>query len=129
MVFMSPIGIEFEVDLWPPLYKSLQQYPNINFRNVQLKSLSAGTPIEEWIDTGDIFRTEFISEHTSDLARLLVLYKYGGTYLDEDYMLLKNLSLIHPNFIGTQYSGYLNNAVLDFSHEGIGHEILHECLR
>ena len=38
--------------------------------------------------------------HSSDLLRLLLLYKYGGIYLDTDALLTKDLSSLPHNWLG-----------------------------
>ncbi len=46
----------------------------------------------------------------ADVARLDILYEYGGIYLDADVMLIKNLDdlLYQPGFIGTEKWGNVN---------------------
>ena len=82
------------------------------------------TPADRWWrelrmgsrDPGDIN----FSQNLSNIMRLLVLYKYGGVYLDSDIIVLKNLSRL-SNAVGAQSSDLrtgkwsrLNNAVLIF---------------
>ena len=47
----------------------------------------------------------------SDLVRLLILYMYGGTYLDTDVIVVKPLDNLPPNTIGyeRQYNDQYNN--------------------
>ncbi|XP_047148053.1 lactosylceramide 4-alpha-galactosyltransferase-like [Vigna umbellata] len=89
-----------------------------------LPFLFKGTPAEAWLnelmkgkkDPGKIS----LFQNLSNLMRLAVLYKYGGVYLDTDFIVLKPLSVLR-NSIGAQSmdSGNknwtrLNNAVLIF---------------
>jgi len=89
-----------------------------------LPFLFKGTPAEAWLkelmkgekDPGEIS----LFQNLSNLVRLAVLYKYGGVYLDTDFVVLKPLSGLR-NSIGAQSmdSGNkhwtrLNNAVLIF---------------
>ncbi|KAK7395126.1 hypothetical protein VNO78_15669 [Psophocarpus tetragonolobus] len=83
-----------------------------------------GTPGEAWLnrlrkgkkDPGEIS----LFQNLSNLMRLAVLYKYGGVYLDTDFIVLKPLSELR-NCIGAQSMDFgnkhwtrLNNAVLIF---------------
>ncbi|KAL0856856.1 hypothetical protein Bca101_062010 [Brassica carinata] len=61
-----------------------------------------------------------VEQNLSNLLRLVLLYKYGGIYLDTDFIVLKSLTHLH-NVIGaqavdpvTKQWSRLNNAVLIF---------------
>ncbi|CAI9766224.1 unnamed protein product [Fraxinus pennsylvanica] len=88
-----------------------------------LYSLFNNTPSEKWFndikngkrDPGEIP----LAQNLSNLIRLAVLYKYGGVYLDTDFIVLKDFSGLR-NSIGAQSIDLngnwtrLNNAVLAF---------------
>lgn len=89
-----------------------------------LPFLFKNTPAETWfheIKKGDKDPGEIpLAQNLSNLLRLAVLYKYGGVYLDTDFIVLKKFSTLR-NSIGAQSldaeSGNwsrLNNAVLVF---------------
>ena len=82
------------------------------------------TPAESWFDEMKSGRKDPgeipIAQNLSNLLRLAVLYKYGGVYLDTDFIVLNKFSRLR-NTIGAQsvhpVSGNwsrLNNAVLIF---------------
>lgn len=86
--------------------------------------LVKNTPAERWFDElmkGNVDPGEIpLAQNLSNLLRLVVLYKYGGIYLDTDFIILKNFSALR-NSIGAQSMGAstknwtrLNNAVLIF---------------
>ncbi|KAJ7942550.1 Lactosylceramide 4-alpha-galactosyltransferase [Quillaja saponaria] len=96
-----------------------------------LPFLFKGTPAEAWFhelrrgnkDPGEIP----LSQNLSNLIRLAVLYKYGGIYLDTDFVVLKPFTGLR-NSIGAQSMDMvskkwtrLNNAVLVFD---INHPLL-----
>ncbi|CAN4118195.1 unnamed protein product [Withania somnifera] len=90
---------------------------------VELSFLFNSTPVELWFDDlkkgkkdpGEIP----LAQNLSNLIRLAVLYKYGGVYLDTDFIILKDFSTLR-NSIGAQSISTngnwtrLNNAVLIF---------------
>ncbi|XP_076959626.1 uncharacterized protein LOC143635758 [Bidens hawaiensis] len=90
--------------------------PDLNF-------LFENTPAKTWfknIKTGITDPGEIpLSQNLSNLIRLVVLYKYGGVYLDTDFIPLNNFSGLR-NSIGAQSANLfgnwtrLNNAVLIF---------------
>ncbi|KAK1412416.1 hypothetical protein QVD17_33655 [Tagetes erecta] len=81
------------------------------------------TPAKAWFDhikNGNHDPGEIpLAQNLSNLIRLVVLYKYGGVYIDSDFISLKDFSGLR-NSIGAQSaarSGHwtrLNNAVLIF---------------
>ncbi|KAG8374402.1 hypothetical protein BUALT_Bualt11G0128100 [Buddleja alternifolia] len=81
------------------------------------------TPAENWLNdimNGNKNPGEIpLAQNLSNLIRLAVLYKYGGVYLDTDFIILKDFSSLR-NTIGAQSIDVngkwtrLNNAVLVF---------------
>ncbi|KAK1563094.1 hypothetical protein Q3G72_022194 [Acer saccharum] len=89
-----------------------------------LSFLFKNTPAESWFDSiksGNKDPGEIpLAQNLSNLIRLAVLYKYGGVYLDTDFIILKSLKGL-KNSIGAQSTDVvsgnwtrLNNAVLIF---------------
>ncbi|KAK1395083.1 Lactosylceramide 4-alpha-galactosyltransferase [Heracleum sosnowskyi] len=88
-----------------------------------LSFLFKNTPDESWFDdlkSGNKDPGEIpLAQNLSNLIRLAVSYKYGGVYLDTDFIVLKDFSGLR-NSIGAQSSNAfgnwtrLNNAVLVF---------------
>ncbi|OMO85122.1 hypothetical protein CCACVL1_10415 [Corchorus capsularis] len=98
--------------------------------------LVKNTPAEPWLDdlrSGNMDPGSIpLFNHLSDLIRLSVLYKYGGVYLDTDFIFLKDLSPLR-NVIGAQSINQqtkkwsrLNGAVMIFD---IHHPVLVEFLK
>lgn len=54
----------------------LKSYKNVNFLHVDLHLFSRDTPLEEWIDSGKLYDTDFIAENVSNILRILLLWKY-----------------------------------------------------
>ncbi|XP_047330120.1 lactosylceramide 4-alpha-galactosyltransferase-like [Impatiens glandulifera] len=108
-------------------YKVLAVEPNLTF-------LFKDTPAETWlnaiktglIDPGKIS----LVQNLSNLMRLAVLYKYGGVYIDTDFIVLRNFSNLR-NAIGAQgideFGNWtrLNNAVLVFDKN---HELVYKFM-
>ncbi|GAB4840615.1 hypothetical protein Ancab_021386 [Ancistrocladus abbreviatus] len=93
--------------------------------------LFKGTPADSWfkeLKRGKINPGEVpLAQNLSNLLRLAVLYKYGGIYLDTDFIVVKELSGLQ-NSIGAQSMDprtgkwtRLNNAALIFDK---GHPLL-----
>lgn len=52
---------------------ALLEYPNINFRKIDLESYAKDTPIYDWIREGNLYKSKYVIEHTSDYLRFLRL--------------------------------------------------------
>ncbi|KAG7017233.1 Lactosylceramide 4-alpha-galactosyltransferase, partial [Cucurbita argyrosperma subsp. argyrosperma] len=89
-----------------------------------LPSLFKNTPVEAWFDELKRGKKDPgqipLAQNLSNLMRLAVLYKYGGVYIDTDFIVLKSFIGL-KNSIGAQSIDpvsknwrILNNAVLIF---------------
>lgn len=90
------------------------------------------TPAEKFYQSGELFTSKYLIEHMSDFLRYIVLYKFGGIYLDTDVIVQKNLDELPVNFLGKEARNgnsivSVNGAVLGIQDE-LGHEILKLCL-
>lgn len=73
------------------------------------------TPIEEFINGGMLYNSLFPVEHTSDIFRLLLLWKYGGTYLDSDMIVKRQIDDLGANFACVDGEmNIVSNAFLNF---------------
>ena len=61
----------------------------VSVRDYNIKQLSKGTPIEDYEKADSIDNFAWLG---GDLARMLVLYKYGGIYLDFDMIAIRDMS-------------------------------------
>ena len=81
---------------------------------------------EKWMNTK--IMKNFLGKNwyvdISDLARLLILYTEGGTYVDTDVIVVKPLTGLKNN-VGFEAPGRPNNAALKFDR---GNQFLGDCL-
>ncbi|XP_055297569.1 lactosylceramide 4-alpha-galactosyltransferase-like [Sitodiplosis mosellana] len=132
VLFASTVG--FPAEMQPATLAVLRSnFTNIHFLNVNIDTFVEGTPVQKFYHSGKLFTSKYLIEHMSDFLRFLVLYKYGGIYLDTDVIVQKNFDNLPDNFLGKEaHHGYridsVNNAVLGFNGT-IGHEILELCLK
>lgn len=113
----------------PPLINAVQSYPNVKFRNVNCYDYAKNTPAERWIENDEIFLSPYFVTHLSDFLRLVSLYKFGGIYFDLDFVVLKKLKNMPPNFAGDQGSDLVNNAVIGLQRKSTEHRIAEMFLR
>lgn len=61
----------------------------VRFRHVDLGSLVENTPLAEWYKAGAWKKSFVKATHLADVFRYLIIYEYGGIYLDSDVLLMK----------------------------------------
>jgi hypothetical protein len=69
-----------ELDMTKHLH-ALLSYSNFNILMSRFFEFGLHTPYEEFLLSLDINNMRYPTEHMSDIFRLLLLWKYGGTYL------------------------------------------------
>ncbi|XP_070505104.1 lactosylceramide 4-alpha-galactosyltransferase-like [Chironomus tepperi] len=126
VMFTSQVGLRNTSRL--PIIDALLSYPNVHMNYLNITKYAENTPLEDWIMTNTLFNSQYLISHTSDVLRFLSLYKYGGTYLDLDIVMLKSLnSQKSHNYAGAE--SYFAVAVGIIHMEGkTGHEIARMCL-
>lgn len=132
VLFASPVGFLNDSTVLPPPpsnVSALLAYPNIHLRNINLWTYASGTPLENWLSNEELFMSQYLNSHVSDFLRYLSLYKFGGTYMDLDVVVQKNLDTIPPNYAGAESPNFVAAGVINFQHNGIGHEIAELCVR
>lgn len=77
VTFSSQVGFDRNSSKNSPILMALKSLPNIKWRNVNLWSYTRGTPAENWMRKGELFKSMFLSEHTADLLRLIRFIKWN----------------------------------------------------
>lgn len=85
VLFVAPILIHNKSDVIDVLNK----YSNIYLRHINFVKYSRNTPLQDFVASNTIFTSNWPVSHTSDLLRFLTLWKFGGTYLDLDIVLMR----------------------------------------
>jgi hypothetical protein len=79
-----------------------QLYSNVRLIDLNLNPLFNGTPLDQWWTDRKVNASPYTVVHTSDAARLALLWKTGGIYSDIDFLNIKS----YANLV--QYSNGLN---------------------
>ncbi|XP_034666931.1 lactosylceramide 4-alpha-galactosyltransferase-like [Drosophila subobscura] len=111
-----------------PLFDAILSYSNVHLRRLNLWRYASGTPIEEWLKNGTLFRSRFLVSHISDFLRFLTLFRYGGLYLDLDVVVLKSMEDVPPNYTGAEFEDVISSAVINLTPTGVGHKIAESLL-
>ncbi|XP_021938491.1 lactosylceramide 4-alpha-galactosyltransferase-like isoform X2 [Zootermopsis nevadensis] len=113
----------------PEYVKQMLSYSNVRLWKLDISDYVKDTPMENWDFTGKVKSSKWPLFHSSDILRYLTLWKYGGTYLDQDFVILKSLDALGRNYVGAQSPGYIASGALDFAMDTPGRTVAHLCLR
>lgn len=94
------------------LARTLLSYKNVFFKYLNVKQFAKDTPTAAFIESGKLDKSSHAVAHTSDVFRLLILWKFGGTYLDLDVITLKSQNM--TNYLCFEITGVPCNAVMNF---------------
>lgn len=107
----------------------LSTYTNIKFLRLNITNYGNGTPLADWMRDGKMFDSDYINSHLSDVLRYLTLYKYGGTYLDLDVVVLKNLDEAGVNYSGAESNEDVAAGFMNMEPTGFGHQVAEMCVK
>lgn len=93
--------------------KALWLYPNVHFNFIDIEEFSKSTPLENFVKRGRLKASSHKNTHTLDTTRLLLLWRYGGTYLDLYTISRQNFDSVPSNFACPVTDTYLNPAILN----------------
>lgn len=106
----------------------LLSYDNIHIRYLNIYEFSKGTVLEELISNNAILKSKYPTEHMADVLRVLILHRYGGTYLDLDVLSLVPLTVINrENFACPEGNNIITNAVVNIGYKK--HEVMQAYLQ
>lgn len=104
-----------------PEVEAFWSYPNVFVNYINVNQLSIGSPMEEFIRSEKLSSSSYKVEHTADVLRFLVLWRFGGTYIDLDVIVRQRLDSF-SNYACPESNVYINNAILNFD-TGTGRNI------
>ncbi|XP_065331575.1 lactosylceramide 4-alpha-galactosyltransferase-like [Cloeon dipterum] len=99
----------------------LRYHKNVRLLRVESANYYNGTPLQEWSLANRINTSYNRVEDASDMLRIVTLLKYGGKYLDLDFVIQQSLDSMPPNFLSFELGSDVCNGVLGFQK---GHPML-----
>lgn len=106
-------------------FSLLSCFPNVEIRPLDLTELFSGTPLAQWfLQPQRHWEPHFLAV-LSDACRIVLMWKFGGIYLDTDFIVLKNLQNL-TNALGIQDDDELNGAFLSFEAK---HKFMELCMQ
>ncbi|KAL7636434.1 UNVERIFIED_CONTAM: hypothetical protein RMT77_013209 [Armadillidium vulgare] len=102
----------------------LKAYSNVRFFHLNATTLYMESTLKEWFLEEKWKLTKYSNMNFGNPLRFLLLYKYGGIYLDMDVFVLKNLKK-EENFAGLESQEKVNSAIMGFRK---GHPFIKDCI-
>ncbi|KGL88907.1 Lactosylceramide 4-alpha-galactosyltransferase, partial [Charadrius vociferus] len=106
-------------------FSLLSCFPNVEIRPLDLQELFSGTPLAKWYLQPEHQKEPYFLPVLSDACRITIMWKFGGIYLDTDFIVLKNLKNL-TNALGIEAHNLLNGAFLSFKPK---HEFMELCMQ
>ncbi|XP_005040313.1 PREDICTED: lactosylceramide 4-alpha-galactosyltransferase-like [Ficedula albicollis] len=106
-------------------FSLLSCFPNVEFRPLNLIELFSGTPLAQWYLWPLRHWEPYFFPVLSDACRIVLMWKFGGIYLDTDFIVLRNLQNL-TNALGIQDHDVLNGAFLSFTPK---HKFMELCMQ
>ncbi|XP_075615745.1 lactosylceramide 4-alpha-galactosyltransferase-like [Balearica regulorum gibbericeps] len=103
----------------------LSCFPNVEIRPLDLTELFSGTPLAKWYLQPEHQKEPYFLPVLSDACRITIMWKFGGIYLDTDFIVLKNLKNL-TNALGIESNNLLNGAFLSFKPK---HKFIELCMQ
>lgn len=106
----------------------LAKFPNVEIIHEDLTQHFLDTPLEQILLDGTFDQSNFSFQHMADALRIVLLYKYGGIYIDMDVVILRSLACLRNTagqVVSWGQSG-LENGLLVFDK---GHQLLNFYMR
>ncbi|XP_063212932.1 lactosylceramide 4-alpha-galactosyltransferase-like isoform X1 [Chroicocephalus ridibundus] len=106
-------------------FSLLRCFPNVEIQPLDLPELFSGTPLAKWYLQSYHRWEPYFLPVLSDACRITIMWKFGGIYLDTDFIVLKNLKNL-TNALGIEDQNVLNGAFLSFTPK---HEFMELCMQ
>ncbi|XP_053114379.1 lactosylceramide 4-alpha-galactosyltransferase isoform X2 [Hemicordylus capensis] len=102
----------------------LSCFSNIEIKTLDMSDLFSDTPLADWYSQAQQRWEPYFLPILSDACRIAIMWKFGGIYLDTDFIVLKKLNNL-TNMLGTQSTYLLNGAFLSFEPK---HKFIELCM-
>ncbi|NXE91693.1 A4GAT galactosyltransferase, partial [Menura novaehollandiae] len=106
-------------------FSLLSCFPNVQIQPLDLPELFSGTPLAQWYLQPQWRQEPYFLPVLSDACRIVLMWKFGGIYLDTDFIVLKNLQNL-TNALRIQGDNVLNGAFLSFKPK---HKFMELCMQ
>lgn len=112
VVFVSKQRLENFIKT--PEVEAILSYPNVFLKFIDVDKFSIGSPFQEFFAKKVLDSSLWKVEHTSDVVRLMLLWRFGGSYVDTDVIVRQKFDSIPLNYACPESTTYINGAIMNF---------------
>uniref|UniRef100_A0A1B6M2G1 Alpha 1,4-glycosyltransferase domain-containing protein n=1 Tax=Graphocephala atropunctata TaxID=36148 RepID=A0A1B6M2G1_9HEMI len=112
----------------PQYVVRLFSYPNVHVVRLNNSLVFDGSPVQRLFEDRLLENSSFPVEHSSDIIRLVLLWRFGGTYCDLDVVTIRSLEGLRSNWAGAEDEESVATGVMNFDHQGAAHDMLQRML-
>ena len=103
---------------WPDHSKCFGQHPNVFVITLSLEEVFENTRLAQWYADNDKWEISpkdcYTEQNYGNAARMALLYKHGGLYLDLDMITINTLDVLDDRAVGKQTKSDANTAAMNF---------------
>lgn len=110
------------------LVTALEWYDNVHLIGVSLMELAQNSSITSWVKEGAYKSSRYKIGHVADIARLLILSKFVGTYMDYDMWSLKGISHLGVNYAVAESVMLVTNNFMNFGSDTTARQLINRLL-
>ncbi|XP_065332859.1 lactosylceramide 4-alpha-galactosyltransferase-like [Cloeon dipterum] len=92
----------------------LRHHSNVQLLRIESTTFYANSPLQEWSNANRINTSVHPIEHASDILRVVTILKYGGVYLDLDFVIQQSLASLPPNWLSFEMGSEVCNGAFGF---------------
>ncbi|KAG8580354.1 hypothetical protein GDO81_007264 [Engystomops pustulosus] len=104
-------------------FPTLTPQSNIYFFPLKFEELFNNTPLHSWFSKINTQQQSFWTHVSSDGCRLVLVWKYGGVYMDTDVISIRIIP--KQDFLAAESATYSSNGVFGFTR---GHDFTQKCM-
>lgn len=108
---------------------SLEAYKNIYFYRIYLNSFADETPFQFFFISNTLDNSKHPLYHSVEILKYLILYKWGGLYLDTNMVVAKSFDNLPPNWIARENADDLGTAAMALAKDDTGAPIAEVAVR
>lgn len=120
VLFTGPVATKKEKMI--PM-KILKHYQNVKFFRIHVTKFSKNTPLEQLLTKR---KPNLLCRirHSSDVIKLISLYRWGGVYLDMDVIVMKSFDSLAKNWVARDSDTEIGSSYLGISRDEVGKKFI-----
>uniref|UniRef100_A0A8C5MCY4 Alpha 1,4-glycosyltransferase domain-containing protein n=1 Tax=Leptobrachium leishanense TaxID=445787 RepID=A0A8C5MCY4_9ANUR len=104
---LSDVNTKYDEENIRRKFPTLSLFPNVYIFPLKLEEVFKDTPLQSWFQKVNPKKERFWVHVSSDGCRLALIWKYGGIYMDSDFISIKPIP--YRNFLAAAAASHLSS--------------------